>query len=119
MATLDDDTMDVIVGKKSAHDAWSAILEQFSTDSRANIMQLKTDLQTIKKGADTIGIHDVATVRENNVQPGRVLRIRDEDSTFIDVDPNEETDDDSDDELRHRLPDINSDTEEDSSDDSY
>ncbi|KAL6125600.1 hypothetical protein ACLB2K_073656 [Fragaria x ananassa] len=40
------------------------------------------------------------------------------DSTFIDVDPNEETDDDSDDELRHRLPDINSDTEEDSSDDS-
>ena len=49
---------------------------------------------------------------------GRVLRIRDEDSTFIDVDPNEETDDDSDDELRHRLPDINSDTEEDSSDDS-
>ena len=47
-----------------------------------------------------------------------MLRIRDEDSTFIDVDPNEETDDDSDDELRHRLPDINSDTEEDSSDDS-
>ncbi|KAL6224489.1 hypothetical protein ACLB2K_003344 [Fragaria x ananassa] len=31
---------------------------------------------------------------------------------------NEETDDDSDDELRHRLPDINSDTEEDSSDNS-
>ncbi|KAL6196264.1 hypothetical protein ACLB2K_031879 [Fragaria x ananassa] len=47
-----------------------------------------------------------------------VLRIGDEDSTFIDVDPNEETDDDSNDKLRHRLPDINSDTEEDSSDDS-
>ncbi|KAL6144776.1 hypothetical protein ACLB2K_055466 [Fragaria x ananassa] len=67
---------------------------------------------------NAVGIHDVATVRENNVKHGRVLRIRDEDSTFIDVDPNEETDDDSDDELRHRLPDINSDTEEDSSDDS-
>ncbi|KAL6217001.1 hypothetical protein ACLB2K_010219 [Fragaria x ananassa] len=66
---------------------------------------------------NAVGIHDVATVRENNVKHGRVLRIRDEDSTFIDVDPNEETDDDSDDELRHRLPDINSDTEEDSSDD--
>ena len=67
---------------------------------------------------NAVGIHDVGTVRENNVKHGRVLRIRDEDSTFIDVDPNEETDDDSDDELRHRLPDINSDTEEDSSDDS-
>ncbi|KAL6134816.1 hypothetical protein ACLB2K_067044 [Fragaria x ananassa] len=67
---------------------------------------------------NAVGIHDVATVRQNNVKHGRVLRIRDEDSTFIDVDPNEETDDDSDDELRHRLPDINSDTEEDSSDDS-
>ncbi|KAL6134262.1 hypothetical protein ACLB2K_066494 [Fragaria x ananassa] len=67
---------------------------------------------------NAVGIHDVATVRENNVKHGRVLKIRDEDSTFIDVDPNEETDDDSDDELRHRLPDINSDTEEDSSDDS-
>ena len=64
---------------------------------------------------NAVGIHDVATVRQNNVKHGRVLRIRDEDSTFIDVDPNEETDDD---ELRHRLPDINSDTEEDSSDDS-
>ncbi|KAL6133650.1 hypothetical protein ACLB2K_065884 [Fragaria x ananassa] len=67
---------------------------------------------------NAVGIHDVATVRQNNVKHGRVLRIRDEDLTFIDVDPNEETDDDSDDELRHRLPDINSDTEEDSSDDS-
>ncbi|KAL6194625.1 hypothetical protein ACLB2K_035706 [Fragaria x ananassa] len=67
---------------------------------------------------NAFGIHDVATVRDNNVKHGRVLRIRDEDSTFIDVDPNEETNDDSDDELRHRLPDINSDTEEDSSDNS-
>ncbi|KAL6133708.1 hypothetical protein ACLB2K_065942 [Fragaria x ananassa] len=47
---------------------------------------------------NAVGIHDVATVRQNNVKHGRVLRIRDEDSTFIDVDPNEETDNDSDDE---------------------
>ncbi|KAL6211783.1 hypothetical protein ACLB2K_017006 [Fragaria x ananassa] len=67
---------------------------------------------------NAVGIHDIATIRKNNVKHGRVLRIRDEYSTFIDVDPNEETDDDSNDELRHRLPDINSDTEEDSSDDS-
>ncbi|PRQ56559.1 hypothetical protein RchiOBHm_Chr1g0337711 [Rosa chinensis] len=54
MATLDDDTMEVIVGSKSSHDAWLALLERFSSCSRANIIQLKTDLQTIKKGADSV-----------------------------------------------------------------
>ncbi|PRQ35723.1 putative RNA helicase transcription factor interactor and regulator CCHC(Zn) family [Rosa chinensis] len=54
MATLDGDIMDIIVGSKSSHEAWLALLERFSTVSRANIIQLKTDLQTIKKGADTI-----------------------------------------------------------------
>ncbi|XP_004310263.1 PREDICTED: uncharacterized protein LOC101298676 [Fragaria vesca subsp. vesca] len=54
MATLDDEIMDVIVGSRSAKEAWSALIERFSTVSRANIMQLKTDLQTIKKGADNI-----------------------------------------------------------------
>lgn len=54
MATLDDEIMDVIVGSRSAKDAWNSLLERFSTVSRANIMQLKTDLQTIKKEADSI-----------------------------------------------------------------
>ena len=55
MATLDDDTMEVIVGSSSSHEGWLALLERFSTVSRANIIQLmKTDLQTIKKGVDSI-----------------------------------------------------------------
>ncbi|PRQ57531.1 putative gag-polypeptide of LTR copia-type [Rosa chinensis] len=54
IATLDDDTMEIIVGCKSSRQAWLSLQERFSTVSRANIMQLKTDLQTIKKGADSI-----------------------------------------------------------------
>ncbi|XP_024199234.1 uncharacterized protein LOC112202450 [Rosa chinensis] len=54
VATLDDDTMEVVVGSKSSRDAWLCLDERFSIVSRANIMQLKTDLQTIKKGADTV-----------------------------------------------------------------
>ncbi|PRQ35183.1 hypothetical protein RchiOBHm_Chr5g0077241 [Rosa chinensis] len=54
MATLDDEIMEIIVGSKSSHEAWIALQERFSTVSRANIIQLKTDLQTIKKGTDSI-----------------------------------------------------------------
>ncbi|KAM5550035.1 hypothetical protein ABKV19_001135 [Rosa sericea] len=54
MATLDEDIMEIIVGCKSSYDAWLALLERFSSCSRANIIQLKTDLLTIKKGADSI-----------------------------------------------------------------
>ena len=46
------------------------------------------------------------------------MRIRDEEPRLVDVDPNQESDEDSGDEEIHILPDINSDTEEDSSDDS-
>ena len=67
---------------------------------------------------NAIGIPDSSTVRLNNFKAGRSVRIRDEEPRLIDVDPNQETDEDSGDEERHRLPEINSDTEEDSSDDS-
>ncbi|KAL6202951.1 hypothetical protein ACLB2K_026655 [Fragaria x ananassa] len=54
MTTLDGDATYVIVGSKSTQEAWNALLERFSTVSRANIMQLKTDLQTVKNGSDSI-----------------------------------------------------------------
>ncbi|KAL6186278.1 hypothetical protein ACLB2K_042399 [Fragaria x ananassa] len=54
MATLDDEIMDIIVGSKSSREAWLAIQERFSSVSGASIMQLKTDLQTIKKGSDSV-----------------------------------------------------------------
>ncbi|KAL6191895.1 hypothetical protein ACLB2K_038284 [Fragaria x ananassa] len=54
MATLDDEVMDIIVGSRSSREVWLALQERFSSVSSASIMQLKTDLQTIKKGADSI-----------------------------------------------------------------
>lgn len=54
IATLDDDIMDIVAGSKSSKDAWLSLQERFSTVSRANIMQLKAYLQTIKKGADSV-----------------------------------------------------------------
>ncbi|KAL6191110.1 hypothetical protein ACLB2K_037502 [Fragaria x ananassa] len=67
---------------------------------------------------NAIGIPNSSTVRLNNFKAGRSVRIRDEEPRLIDVDPNQETDEDSGDEERHILSEINSDTEEDSSDDS-
>ncbi|KAL6138935.1 hypothetical protein ACLB2K_064213 [Fragaria x ananassa] len=67
---------------------------------------------------NAIGIPNSSTIRLNNFKTGRSVRIRDEEPRLVDVDPNQETDEDSGDEEIHILPEINSDTEEDSSDDS-
>ena len=67
---------------------------------------------------NAIGIPNSSTIRLNNFKAGRSVRIHDEEPRLIDVDPNQETDEDSGDEEIHILPEINSDTEEDSSDDS-
>ncbi|KAL6137863.1 hypothetical protein ACLB2K_063152 [Fragaria x ananassa] len=67
---------------------------------------------------NTIGIPNSSTVRLNNFKADRSVQIRDEEPRLVDVDPNQQTDEDSDDEERDILPEINYDTEEDSSDDS-
>lgn len=54
MATLDEDIVDVIIGCKTSRQAWLALQERFCIVSRVNIMQLKTELQTIRKGGECI-----------------------------------------------------------------
>lgn len=54
MATLDEDIVDVIIGCKTSRQAWLALQERLCTMSRVNIMQLKTELQTIGKGGECI-----------------------------------------------------------------
>jgi hypothetical protein len=62
---------------------------------------------------NAFNIPESSTIRLNNVRSGSVVRVpRPE---LLDVDPNE-ADDDSDDEERHILPEVNYDTEPDSSD---
>lgn len=54
MATLDEDIVDVIIGCKTSRQAWLALQERFSGASRVNIMQLKIELQTIRKGCESV-----------------------------------------------------------------
>lgn len=54
MATLEEDIVDVIIGCKMSQQAWLALQERFSAISRVSIMQLKTELQTIRKGGESI-----------------------------------------------------------------
>lgn len=54
MATLEEDIVDIIIGCKTSRQAWLALQERFSAVSRVNIMQLKTELQTMRKGSECI-----------------------------------------------------------------
>ena len=44
----------MIIGSKTSRQAWLAVQERFSGASRVNIMQLKTELQTMRKGCESI-----------------------------------------------------------------
>ncbi|KAM1289700.1 hypothetical protein ACFX15_016474 [Malus domestica] len=53
-ATLSSVAISCAIGSISARDLWVCLQERFSTVSKTSIFQLKSDLQTIKKGADSV-----------------------------------------------------------------
>ena len=53
-ATLSPIAMSCAIGSVSSRDLWNRLIEQFSIVSKTSIFQMKTNLQNIKKGADTI-----------------------------------------------------------------
>ena len=53
-ATLSPVAMSCAIGSRSSKDLWNRLKEQFSTVSKTSIFQLKSNLQNIKKGTDTI-----------------------------------------------------------------
>ena len=53
-ATLSSVAISCAIGSISARDLWVIIQERFSTVSKTSIFQLKSNLQTIKKGADFV-----------------------------------------------------------------
>ncbi|XP_050147354.1 uncharacterized protein LOC126622630 [Malus sylvestris] len=52
-ATLSFVAISCVIGSTSARDLWVRLQERFSTVSKTLIFQLMSDLQTIKKGADS------------------------------------------------------------------
>ena len=66
-STLTTVIMSQIVGYESSHEAWIALQRIFSASSKAQIMQLGFEFQTIKKGGDTMMeyILNVKTITDN------------------------------------------------------
>ncbi|CAL8995682.1 unnamed protein product [Prunus brigantina] len=54
-ATLSPVALSCAIGSHSSRDLWVRLKEQFSTVSRTSIFQMKSNLQNIRKGSDTIG----------------------------------------------------------------
>ena len=53
-ATLSSVSMTCAIGSTCSKDLWNSLKEQFSTVSRTSIFQMKSNLQNIRKGADSI-----------------------------------------------------------------
>jgi hypothetical protein len=49
MRNMSREILTQVVGKKSAADVWAAVLEMFSSQSKARVVQLRTALNTCKK----------------------------------------------------------------------
>ncbi|KAM2192741.1 hypothetical protein ACFX1Q_028394 [Malus domestica] len=65
-ATLSPIAMSCAIGSTSSKDLWFRLKEQFSTVSRTSIFQMKSNLQTIKKGSDSISqyLHRIKEARD-------------------------------------------------------
>lgn len=56
-STLSSAAISCAIGSTSSKELWSRLREQFSTVTRTSIFQLKSELQTIKKGSDSITVY--------------------------------------------------------------
>lgn len=56
-ATLSPSALLCIIGCKSSKEMWMNLGEQFSSVTRTSIVQLKIDLQNIKKGQESVGAY--------------------------------------------------------------
>ncbi|KAM2627714.1 hypothetical protein TB2_001132 [Malus domestica] len=56
-ATLSHSAVSCAIGSTSARDLWVRLKEQFSIVTRATIFQMKSELQNIKKGSDSISMY--------------------------------------------------------------
>lgn len=55
--TLSSAATSCAVGSKTAFDLWRNLRNKFAASSRQNILQLKTNLQSIRKGSDSIEVY--------------------------------------------------------------
>ncbi|KAM2756431.1 hypothetical protein PS2_018299 [Malus domestica] len=56
-ATLSPAAVSCVIGSTSSKELWTRLKDQFSTVTRTSIFQLKSELQTIKKGNDSVTLY--------------------------------------------------------------
>ena len=56
IATLSPMAKSCIIGSRSSHEMWVNLAERFSIVTKATIFQMKTELQNIKKGSESVSI---------------------------------------------------------------
>ncbi|CAL8157377.1 unnamed protein product [Prunus armeniaca] len=54
IATLSSTAISYVIGCTSSHDMWVQLKDRFSTITKARIFQMKSELQTIKKGSEPV-----------------------------------------------------------------
>jgi hypothetical protein len=54
IATLSSTAISYVIECVSSHDMWIQLKNRFSTITKAHIFQMKSELQTIKKGSDSV-----------------------------------------------------------------
>ncbi|KAM2523259.1 hypothetical protein PS1_030105 [Malus domestica] len=54
IATLSNESIEHVLGYKTAHGAWSNLQDRYASVSKARVNTLKTEFQTIQKGGDSI-----------------------------------------------------------------
>ena len=65
-ATLSENALAHVVGKSSSREVWLALKKQYSSLSCSNILQLKSNLQTITKKSDSVDVYmqKIKTLRD-------------------------------------------------------
>lgn len=54
IATLSSTAISSVIGCHNSHDMWVQLKDRFSTVTKAHIFQMKSELQNLKKGSNTI-----------------------------------------------------------------
>ncbi|KAM1347786.1 hypothetical protein ACFX2H_036673 [Malus domestica] len=53
LATLTDEAMKYVLGCRTAHEAWTNLVDRYASVSKSRVNHLKTKLHTIQKGTDS------------------------------------------------------------------
>uniref|UniRef100_A0A2N9H1V0 Integrase catalytic domain-containing protein n=1 Tax=Fagus sylvatica TaxID=28930 RepID=A0A2N9H1V0_FAGSY len=56
-STLSPPVLSMVVGLHSAQEVWSTLETRFTSTARANVLNLKLELQSVKKGSDSISAY--------------------------------------------------------------